>query len=117
KALVCMYSPSYFRSRVCSREMQVFLERREKYMEQNAGNPPVHIVPVLWQPCDASTIPKALPDFQYEEPRTLASKDYGVWSVRDQKRYKEFDQIAHSVAVRVKEALKTKLLPLGYKPT
>lgn len=115
RALVCMYSPAFFKSKVCSREMQVFLERREKYMELNEGNPPAHIIPVLWQPCDA--VPRALPwDLQYEKPRTLDPAKDGVWRVLDCELNREFKQIAHAVAVRVKEALKTTLPPLGYQP-
>jgi hypothetical protein len=60
ETLVCLYSPSYFGSDYCGKEMQVFLERRANYMRSNAGKPPANIIAVAWQPIPRR-VPKTLP--------------------------------------------------------
>jgi hypothetical protein len=112
--MVSVYSPSYFASTVCGQELQVFLERRSKYMEKNPGRRPSNIVPVLWQPCE--TIPRALPGFQYEKPRARGLENEGVSRVSRTRKAKELEAIIHAVAVRVKEAYKSPLPKLDYKP-
>jgi hypothetical protein len=105
-AMVCMYSPSYFRSQVCAQELAVFLERRKNYIHDNPGKRPSNIIPVLWQPCD---IPLALPGFEFEKPRARELQNDGVWEVRAQKKMREFQEIAKSVSIRVKEVQKAPL--------
>jgi hypothetical protein len=114
RALVALYSPSYFNSRVCARELQVFLERRRKYMRERVGRRPAGIIPVLWQ---VSEIPRSLPEFHYEAPRSedLKGKE-GVWYVRNIQRRREFDGIIHSVAKRVKESMEVDLPSLPREP-
>jgi len=112
-ALVCLYSPSYFNSTVCARELQIFLDRRLMHQRHHAGSVPGAIVPVLWQP---TPIPWSLPDFQFEKPRSKDLASEGVWYLRDVRRMKEFNAIAHSVALRVKEALRNPLTGLGSPP-
>lgn len=114
RVMVALYSPSYFRSRVCAGELQVFLERRRSYIRQNVGKRPGNIIPVLWQ---VEKIPKSLPDFHYERPRSEDIKETeGVWFVRDDGRLKEFKTIAYSVAKRVKEASALDLPRLAHDP-
>src|SRR6267142_5698130 len=62
--LVCLYSPAYFMSENCGKEMQVFLERRAAYIRNNGGKKPANIIPVVWQRLQKK-IPKALPDIEY----------------------------------------------------
>jgi hypothetical protein len=114
RALVALYSPSYFKSTVCARELQVFLERRRKYMRENVGRNPASIIPVLWQ---VGEIPRSLPEFHHEGPRSedLKGKE-GAWYVRNDGRRKEFDGIIHSVAKRVKESMELKLPSLPSDP-
>src|SRR5262245_44919752 len=50
KTMVCLYSPSYFKSETCGKEMQVFLDRRRRYIRENVGKKPANIIPVIWQP-------------------------------------------------------------------
>jgi TIR domain-containing protein len=114
RVLVALYSPSYFQSRVCARELQVFLERRRRYIRENVGKKPGNIIPVLWQ---VEPIPRSLPDFHYERPRSEDIKETeGVWFVRDDGRAKEFRTIAYSVAKRVKEASAVELPALPHDP-
>jgi len=109
-AIVCVYSPSYFKSTVCASELQVFLERRQKHMREHVGSQPANIVPLLWQP---ASVPPSLPDFQYEKPLSREFATEGVRYVRDFGSLKEFKKIAHMVAIRVKEAGKAPLPDLG----
>jgi len=65
--LVCMQSPSYFESRVCGQELEVFLQRR-KLFRRRGGDPPDCIIPVLWHPL-VNTAPRSVPnDFQGKKP-------------------------------------------------
>jgi hypothetical protein len=62
KVGVTLYSPSYFTSKWCGKEFQVFLDRV-------AANPtpspqPVGIVPVLWMKC--TTLPPSVEQIQYK---------------------------------------------------
>jgi hypothetical protein len=66
KTMVCLYSPSYFRSPYCGKEMQVLLERRRNYIRANPGKKPSNIIPVLWHPVPWR-IPKTLPDLQHKD--------------------------------------------------
>jgi TIR domain len=114
RVMVALYSPSYFQSKVCASELQVFLERRRRYIRENVGKRPGNIIPVLWQ---VEPIPKSLPDFHYERPRSEDIKETeGVWFVRDDGRHKEFKTIAYSVAKRVKEAAALDLPRLPQDP-
>jgi hypothetical protein len=112
--LVCLYSPSYFQSPACGRELQVFLERRTRYVRKNAGKRPANIIPILWHPC---RIPKTVPDFQFQGPRKLDPQEGGVWAERDQGRGREFRQVIQEVAIRVRDASDaTPLPPPSYVP-
>jgi hypothetical protein len=118
-ALVCMYSPSYFKSRVCGGEMQVFLERRAHHIDRHTGSLPANIIPVLWIP-PLHRIPISLPEFQYARPLSAEFRNAGVWDLRDSGGSEailgEFRKIAKDVAMRVKEAFKAPLLDLPYTP-
>jgi hypothetical protein len=101
-ALVCLYSPAYFQSEYCGKEMQVFLERRRKYIEVNGGKKPANIIPVVWQPVPYR-IPKTLPDIEYTNP-SLDPDRKGVWDLGDQGQDRELINIADQIAIRVREA-------------
>ena len=105
-AMVCLFSPSYFASTVCAQELQVFMERRRKYMDANPAKTPSNIIPVLWQYSD---IPLALPEFHHEKPRSKGMEKDGVWDLRDRKKMQEFNAIAKSIALRIKECQKKPL--------
>jgi hypothetical protein len=113
--MVCMYSPSYFQSGICGREMQVFLERRHEDVLARSGSPPASIIPVLWLPTE---IPDSLPGFQYVRPESQELDGQGVRSAVAFGNDAEVEQIASKIATRVNEALQCeyKLSPLTYKP-
>lgn len=112
-SLVCLYSPSFFASEHCGKEMQVFLNRRRKYIRDNVGKKPANIIPILWHSC--KQIPKTLPDFQYRASNLDPSK-YGVWNLGDRKRFDlakagEFYNIIDDIALRIRDVANDTPLP------
>ena len=111
--IVCMYSPSYFLSESCGKEMQVFLDRRREYMRTKASKRPGNIVPVLWEPCK---IRACLPDFQAQLPLSLDHHNYGIREVVDRKsldtvKELEFKTIVNNIALRIRDASNAFTLP------
>src|SRR5438034_804055 len=102
ETMVCLYSPSYFQSEHCGKEMQVFLDRRRRYMRTNFGKKPSNIIPIVWQPIPLR-IPKTLPDIEYRD--TFFDPDNrGVWDLGDQGQSRELLNIADQIAIRVRNA-------------
>jgi TIR domain len=61
RILVCLYSPTYFESEYCGRELDIFLSRLRNY--ENEAEPlrgPRRILPVLWE--NPTTLPNPIPD-------------------------------------------------------
>lgn len=112
--LVCLYSPSFFNSEYCGKEMQVFLNWRRLYMQVNAGKKPANIIPILWLSSEGK-IPRTLPDSQYKDA-TLDPARYGVWNLGDRKRFDpskagEFYDLIDDIAFRIRDAAKDTPLP------
>jgi hypothetical protein len=82
--------------------MQVFLERRRRYIDANAGMKPANIIPVVWQPVPYR-IPKTLPDIEYKNPN-IDSDTRGVWNLGDEGRSRELIDIADQIALRIRNA-------------
>ncbi|MFI7521358.1 TIR-like protein FxsC [Micromonospora globbae] len=64
RVFVPLYSPRYFRTRFCGQEWGIFAERQRLY-EQQRGNAPELIIPVLWEDVFANgpgRIPKIAED-------------------------------------------------------
>ena len=84
RTLVCLYSPSFFASANCGKEVQVFLNRRQKAAESNHISPPPVIIPVMWNdPSGVCRLPETMADFQHRSdtfPR--AYNDLGVVKLR-----------------------------------
>jgi hypothetical protein len=107
--MVCLYSPAYFLSEACGKELQVFLERRRKYVKENAGKKPASIIPILWHPC--LKISRAVPDFEYQRPPGFDPRNYGIWDLSDQGKDNEFRQVINNVALRIRDATEETPLP------
>jgi len=107
--LVCLYSPSYFESEYCGKEMQVFLNRRRNYIHENGGKKPANIIPVLWHSVPRR-IPKTLPKIQYQATK-LNSDRYGAWDLGDRQGNRELIEFADQIAFRVRDALDETPLP------
>jgi hypothetical protein len=114
--MVCLYSPSYFMSEYCGKEMQVFLDRRRNYMLAHAGKSPANIIPVVWQAVPWR-IPTTLPDIQYTDANLDANRQ-GVWDLGDQSQNTELIKIADQTARRVVDAADlTPLTALTTRPS
>lgn len=111
---VCLYSPSYFLSKACGKEMQIFLERRRLYIKQNPGKKPANIIPLIWHPCD--NIPPSIPDFQYRLAPSLDNKLWGVWGLLDQEMETTFRGLVQGIAARIRDAARTPLPPPLVRP-
>ena len=115
ETMVCLYSPSYFVSEYCGKEMQVLLDRRRNHIRSNAGKKPANIIPVLWHPTPRR-IPKTLPDIQYQAPN-LDPNTHGAWNLGDLGRDQELKDFADAIAIRVRDAADdTPLAPLPVRP-
>jgi hypothetical protein len=110
KTIVCLYSPTYFLSDYCGKEMQVLLERRHEYVRVNGGKKPANIIPVLWH-STRRRIPKTLPNIQYEVP-DLDPNKHGAWDLGDMDRLKDLEKFADEIALRVRDAADETPLPL-----
>jgi hypothetical protein len=107
KVGVTLYSPSYFTSKWCGKEFQVFLERAAA----NAIAPqrPVGIVPVLWAKC--TTLPPSVEQIQYKHagfPPEYA--EVGVQQLLSLKVYSDqyvlaVEGIADAIVVAAKSGL------------
>src|SRR5262249_30759693 len=103
QTMVCLYSPSYFQSENCGKEMQIFLDRRRNYMRANPGQkPPANIIPVVWQRIPRR-IPKTLPDIEYRDANHDPNST-GVWDLGDQGQNDQLFHIADQIALRVQVA-------------
>lgn len=72
--LVCVYSADYFQSDYCGKEVQVFLERRKKYIKDHPNLRPANILPVYWWPVEP--IPIVVRRFQHNaEPGSLYKQE------------------------------------------
>jgi hypothetical protein len=115
QTMVCLYSPSYFTSEYCGKEMQVLLDRRRSYIRANAGKKPANIIPVLWHPTP-HRIPKTLPEIQYQAPN-LDPNTHGAWNLGDLGRDQDLKSFADTIAIRVRDAADdTPLAPLTERP-
>jgi hypothetical protein len=115
QTMVCLYSPSYFASENCGKEMQVLLDRRHDYIRTHAGKKPANIIPVLWHPTPRR-IPKTLPQIEYQAP-SLNPDTYGAWNLGDLGRHEELKSFADQIAIRVRDAAdETPLPPLPERP-
>jgi hypothetical protein len=114
--MICLYSPSYFMSEYCGKEMQIFLDRRQTYMRTHAGKSPANIIPVVWQAVPWR-IPTTLPDIQYADANLDVNRQ-GVWDLGDQGQNSDLIKIADQTARRVREAADlTPLTALTTRPS
>jgi len=94
QVLVYLLSADYIQSDYCGKELQVFLERVESFRRANPGVAPRFIIPVIWVPIVASTLPLLLGLIQQADdafPEDYASK--GLESLakrRDKTAYQSF---------------------------
>ncbi|MGC5343578.1 TIR-like protein FxsC [Streptomyces sp. DT24] len=69
RAMVALYSPAYFRSEWCSREVSVMMRRANQYFARTQEGSSA-LIPVLWQPVD---VPQEIDHIQY------VTSGFGPW--------------------------------------
>lgn len=67
KVLVCLYTPSYFASPYCGKEVFVFQSRITEYKKKKIETPDV-ILPILWETPRTFSIPSSLKEIQFTPP-------------------------------------------------
>ena len=121
KVIVCAYSPRYFESEYCGKELQVFQSRREFHRQQKLANdpnaqlPPV-IVPVLWQPCTPVEAVTGI-QYMYGDPQSYENKKGLRAVVKRTNVYQAlYTDYIESLAEKIIEAADHKLSQLAALP-
>jgi hypothetical protein len=108
RVAVCLYSPHYFNSRWCGKELQVFLDRAA-----NAPGPPapVPIVPVIWTP-SLGGLPAPLQNIQTHDATFPESySELGLRQVMNVGSKTDFFLIVSALARRIVAAVQANALP------
>jgi FxsC-like protein len=95
--LVCLVSADYLSSSFCGKELQIFLDRRERH-----GNSPSVILPIIWTKTPTRPLPQVITQFQYSDarlPERYASKGLrSLMMANDQAGYQMFiEALAESI--------------------
>lgn len=88
RTCVCLYSPSYFNSKWCGREYQVFRNRRKAWMDipANHDRQPQVLFPVIWIP--PGSVPASVQSLQYSNDRyPLSYRELGLRQLMRLNRY------------------------------
>jgi hypothetical protein len=108
---VCLYSPHYFASKWCGKELQVFLNRASVTALEPGGPTPTAIVPVIWIPA-LQGLPAPLKDIQTHDAAFPAS--YRQLGLRQTMRIgspADFATIVNALAHRIVSATRASSLP------
>jgi FxsC-like protein len=110
--LVCIYSPSYFLSEYCGKEVRVFQSRIDEYKKTKHDIPNV-ILPVLWEKPSTFSIPTCLRDIQYTHKSI--HNDYLVQGLKTLSKIKEYTDayliFIEQLAMKIQEITTTIDLP------
>lgn len=114
KVCVCFYSPPYFSSEYCGREVSVFLERIAawKKLPQAAGKLHSGLIPVIWVP---DKIPDALAAYQDSDAALpLRYREEGLLALAMRSNRKnDYNSVLDVLARRIASVLKAVDLPDG----
>src|SRR4051794_20719627 len=113
RVAVCLYSPSYFNSRWCGKELQVFFDRARAVPTANLpGSPlPTAIIPVIWVPAMQS-LPQAVKHVQTHDAAFPANySQIGLRQIMALDQKTDFATIVSALAQRVCSAIQADRLP------
>jgi FxsC-like protein len=118
-SLVCLYSPSYFNSRHCIAEWQFFRRRVDELREAGYGQTYAYVIlPVIWTPFDAKSVPAELSPVQYvsgADPEAYSSK--GLRGMLRLQKYEAlYFEVLRELAERIARAAEQPLPPLKNPP-
>ena len=119
RTLICMYSPAYFASEYCGREVSIF-DRRLVDHAQLAGEKPPLIKPIMLDtPEDTKHIPQAIADVQmFDDDYPAVYREQGLRYLlrrNDPKLKDAYEDLLDVVTRKILEA--AKLYPLPQLPT
>jgi len=112
KAMVCLYSPSYFSSEYCGKEFQVFSGRVKEYAAtlQGSGDPPKLIIPVFWE--NPSKLPAALSGLQYADASLgLLYAEKGVSYLLRMDKETAYQEFLMGLGAKIKDEVERHKLP------
>jgi len=112
QVLVYLLSADYIQSDYCGKELQVFLERVESFRRANPGVAPRFIIPVIWVPIVASTLPLLLGLIQQADdafPEDYASK--GLESLAKRRDKTAYQSFVDTLALRIVRGAEGSPLP------
>jgi hypothetical protein len=116
RALVCMYSPAYFASEYCGKEVEIFLTRLEKYvLALSAGTnwPPLVMPVLLYPPYELPAIPPVLAGIQYtDDDYPQAYREEGLlYLMKRNSQQEAYSDFLDAFARKLIFVTKTYLLP------
>lgn len=112
KVFVCLYSPAYFNSDYCGKELQAFRSRLAASTSPSPSHAiPTLIFPVLWDRADRlpKVLPQVLKDIQYAHGSTdEIYKGEGLYQLLSLNKHRDrcskfFDNMAAMIVQRVRE--------------
>ena len=114
KVIVCLCTPHSLNSQFCGKEMQVFLLRRENWLNQpgNENRKAGIVFPVIWER-PAGALPEALDRFQFTDnalPRKYVEKGLNALSQVSRER-DNFRTVVITLAERIRDAVIESALP------
>lgn len=104
KVLVCLYSKSYFKSRYCGQEFEIFRSRVANYVPSpDQTEPPRLIIPVLWDPPSRlPPLPDAVSNLNYTH--AAFGEEYaerGLYNLLKLNKMPEFENCVTELANRI----------------
>lgn len=101
RVMLCLFTRSYFNSRVCGQEFEVFRRRVRRYAEANNGQHAPLIIPVLWHRVDRlPVLPRAVVDLQYtyDDFNDVYSREGLEYVMRLEKHKDDYQQFLMKMA-------------------
>lgn len=114
KVIVCLCTPHYLNSQFCGKELQVFLLRRQAWLQrpENAARKAGVIFPVVWERSLAG-LPPALSQFQFADdalPKKYTEKGLNALAQVSRER-DNFRTVVIKLAERIRDAVNEAELP------
>lgn len=120
RVMFCLFTRSYFNSKVCGQEFEVFQRRVKNYASANGGRHAPLIIPVLWhRPDRIPALPKAVVDLQYtyDEFNDVYTSEGLEYIMRLEKHRDDYEQFVMKLRDHVIDVTaKYQLAPLAAVP-
>jgi hypothetical protein len=108
RVALCLYSPHYFNSRWCGKELQVFLDRAASAAGPTAPTP---LIPVIWTPAPQG-LPAPIQRFQtHDATFPTAYPSLGLRQIMNVGSKSDFFLIVNALAQRIVTAVQANALP------